>query len=90
MLRQALMKTPRIPGAAAWEFKMGLKVWSHTKAGDKLRDLALLAMLNPTDYELSFSFMLVPNGGPERLKIWGSWLRETLGLSCKGSTPEFK
>lgn len=53
-------------------------MWSHGKAGDKLRDLALLAMLNPTDYELSLSFMPVPSGGPERLKIWCSWLRKAL------------
>lgn len=84
------MEAPRIPGAAAWAFKMGLKVWFHGKAKDKLRDLALLAMMNPTDYELSLSFMLVPSGGPERLKTWGSWLREALRPSCKGSTPQLK
>lgn len=55
MLRQALTETPKVPGAAAWAFKMRLKVWSPGKARDKLRDLALLAMLNPTDYELSLS-----------------------------------
>lgn len=53
-------------------------MWSHGKARDKLRDLALLARLNLTDYELSLKFMLVPRGAPERLKIWCSWLRKAL------------
>lgn len=74
LLSQALTEALRFPRVAAWAFKVGLKMWSQGKAGDKLRDLALLAMPDLTNQEQGLSFMLaIPTVVPrdQRLGVPG-------------------